>query len=64
MEEIETFFKQYGYKENRLILNECEVIKDLKRFVSTHIKVLKCNPGNIAYKPYYDRLNKVYNKLK
>lgn len=44
-------------------LNKAEVINDCKKFVESHLVVLKANKGNKAMLPYFDRLKKFYLKL-
>ena len=61
---IETFFDDYKFDENVLKLNQYETITNLEEFVKTNITLLRANKGKIIYKPYYDRLLKVYQKLK
>lgn len=52
---LETFFNSIQIPKE-LILNQCEVIKDVPKLINTHLSYLKANSGNIAYKPYFDRL--------
>lgn len=63
LKEIEVFFNEYDYSNNVLSLDGHGYIKNLKNFVKSHISYLKSNPKNKGYKPYYDRLLKVYLKL-
>jgi hypothetical protein len=42
-------------------LSSCEVIVDIKKFVTSHIDYLKGNTGNKAYMSYYRRLMKLKN---
>ncbi len=44
-------------------LDECTKILNTKEFIESHIQILKSNPGNTSYKPYYDRLLKFYKQL-
>lgn len=60
--QLEKYFNSIDLP-NKLILNECEDIKDVPKFVKTHISYLKGNSGNKRYKAYYDRLIKVYKYL-
>jgi len=61
---IETFFSDYKFEENVLQLDCCTKITDLKKYVHTQIHLLKMNSGKAVYLPYYNRLLKVYLKLK
>lgn len=63
LSKLETFFKSIELPKE-LILNRCEYIKDLPKLIKTHLSYLKANSGNIAYKPYFHRLERIYNKLK
>ena len=64
VKEIELFFSTYKNYPAKIILNECEVIKNVPLFIKTHLDVLKANTGKLRYKPYFDRLEQVYNRLK
>ena len=37
-------------------ISKCEVVTNVPQMIDSHIKVLRGNPGNRAYLPYYDRL--------
>ena len=64
LKEIECYFKDYDYKNNTLILDKCTTISDLKRYVETQIRLLKGRIRTKSFKPYADRLKKVYLKIK
>lgn len=57
---IEDFFKDYDYKDGVVKLDDCTKIIDLKKFVDSHISILKKNSGNRRFLPYYERLHKIY----
>jgi hypothetical protein len=38
-------------------------IVDFDKFLEAHYSMLKGNPGNKRFKPYYDRLVEVYEKF-
>ena len=61
---VEYFENHYDYDFNKhkdtIELNECTKITDLKTFLDSHISILKNNPGNKTYMPYFKRLYKVY----
>ena len=63
IDEIRLFFDSFDFKNRELVLDKCTKIVDLKKFTETHLQVLKSNSGNNSYKPYFDRLLKVYNIL-
>ena len=48
---------------DQIILNKATTITDPKNFIETHISILRANSGKRRFKPYYDRLLEVYNKL-
>ena len=64
LKEIECYFKDYDYKNNTLILDKCTTISDLKRYVETQIRLLKGKIRSKSFKPYANRLKKVYLKTK
>ncbi|MCP4145657.1 MAG: hypothetical protein GY752_10300 [bacterium] len=37
-------------------ISKCELITNVPQMIDSHIKMLKGNPGNRTYLPYYDRL--------
>jgi hypothetical protein len=56
--DLEQFFNSVSLpKEVRL--SQCETITDVKKFVRSHLDVLKANSGNPAYMPFYERLLKL-----
>jgi hypothetical protein len=64
LKEIECYFKDYDYKNNTLILDKCTTITDLKKYVETQIRLLKGRIRTKSFKPYADRLKRVYLKTK
>ncbi len=60
--ELETFFNSIEIPKE-LTLNQCEEIKEAPKLINTHLSFLKANSGNVAYKPYFDRLVVIYRKL-
>jgi len=38
-------------------------LPDVEKTVNSYIRYLEANPGNKAYKPYYDNLLEIYQKL-
>jgi len=61
LKELEAFFKKRKFKGS-FVLSECETIIDQEKFIKSHLKALKSNPGNKLYLPYYDRLLNFYEK--
>ena len=37
-------------------ISKCELITNVPQMIDSHIKILKGNPDNRLYLPYYDRL--------
>lgn len=63
IDEISAYFENYAFSVNELELSKHEKIIDLQKFITINISILRANSGNPRYKPYFDRLLKVYNKL-
>jgi len=49
---------------DKVQLNESVIIVNPRRFYENHVEVLRRNPGNPTFKPYYDRLLIFYNQVK
>ena len=37
-------------------ISKCELITNVPQMIDSHIKILKGNPGNKLFMPYYERL--------
>jgi hypothetical protein len=37
-------------------ISKCELITNVPQMIAGHLKILKGNPGNKLFMPYYDRL--------
>ena len=61
LDKVDQFFKEYKNTGKLIKLNQCESVVDVKKFASVNIKFLRSNSGNKLFKPYADRLNKLYN---
>ena len=59
LESLIEFFENYEFKDETVILDQCTKITNPKKFVNSHIKFLKNNPGNNLFIPSYDRLLKL-----
>ena len=64
LNDLETFFNSIEMPTEQIKLNKAETIIDCKKFVDSHLKILKGQKGNKVYLPYYDRLLKLYKILK
>lgn len=60
----ESLFRINLNKHNGINLTPQEKILDVEKFVNNHISILEANSGKARYKPYYDRLLKLYNLIK
>jgi hypothetical protein len=61
--EIEAYFNTNGVPTDPVQLDPedpATVVTNPEKFVSHHLSVLKNNPGNMRFKPYYDRLVEFY----
>jgi len=61
---IEDFFKNYNFTDKKISISKCEKVIDTKKFVFSHIEILKNNAGNKVFMPYYSRIEKLYLILK
>ncbi len=52
---LEKELKQMTFPE-QVRISKCELITNVPQMIDSHIKMLKGNPGNRTYLPYYDRL--------
>lgn len=64
LSKIILFFDGLDEFHEHIVLDQATTIKDVKKFVRTHINALKSNPKNRTFLPYYNRLLKVYKKMK
>ena len=64
LETIKTFFDNYKFDKNVLVLDQCTKILNVEKYVKTNIKLLESNSGNKLFLPYFLRLEKVYTKIK
>lgn len=62
--DIETFFENYDFKEQELVIDKSMKIINVKKYVKSQIHLLKSNRGNKVYLPYYLRLEKVYKIIR
>lgn len=62
--DVVEFFEGYAFNERPLILDEATTITNVEKLVKSHILYLKSNSGKKVFVPYFERLKKVYLKLK
>lgn len=54
--ELEEFFATAILPTTPVRISACETVIDAKKFVQSHISILKNNPGKAVFLPYYMRL--------
>lgn len=64
LQTIENFFENYDFNDGKISISKCEKVIDVKKFVFSHIEILKNNSGNMVFMPYYSRIEKLYLILK
>lgn len=64
LSELEKWFEENPAPETPLRISVCEVATNPRRVVATHIAILKANPKNPTFLPYYDRLKRIYELTK
>ena len=52
---LEKELKEMTFPE-QVRISKCELITNVPQMIDGHIKILKGNPGNKLFMPYYDRL--------
>jgi len=61
---LEKFFEETELSDEPIRFDQCSVITDQKKFVDSHLSILRANSGNKSAMPYYDRLLKYYYLIK
>lgn len=59
--ELETFFQNIENPSSNIKLNQCTLIVDFNKFITSHIAILKANNGNITFLPFLERLRELKN---
>ena len=62
IDEIENYFHKNGIPKAECQLDVCTIISDPEKFVKNHIGTLRGNPAKARFLPYFDRLNKFYER--
>ena len=60
---LSDYFKDYEFTDDEIEISPCETILNIELFDQTHLTAIKNNSGNKTFKPYYDRLVKLYKLL-
>ena len=63
LQELEQRLNQLEIPDSLLIRKDLNII-DCKKFVNSHLNILKANSGNKRFTPYYNRLLLFYNEIK
>lgn len=61
--ELESFFKNSTLPEHELRLNSYSTITNVPNFIKSHLSIVKAQSGNPGYKPYFDSLIELKEKL-
>ena len=52
---LERELKEMTFPE-QVRISKCEFVTNVPQMIDSHIKILRGNPGNKLFMPYYDRL--------
>lgn len=55
LKRLEKELKEMTFPE-QVRISKCEFVTNVPQMIDGHIKILKGNPGNKLFMPYYDRL--------
>ena len=55
LDRLEKELKAMTFPE-QVKISKCEVVTNVPQMIDSHIKILRGNPGNRTFIPYYDRL--------
>jgi hypothetical protein len=55
LDRLEKELKGMSFPE-QVRISKCEVVTNVPQMIDSHINILRGNPGNRTYLPYYDRL--------
>jgi hypothetical protein len=61
--ELEDYFKSAQIPEGDYKLSQCETIKNIQVFISSHLQTVKAQNGKPYFRPYLERLKKLKEKL-
>lgn len=63
IEELESFFNSFSPPVNPIKLDAAMTVTDVPLFVRSHMATIKANQGRRSFKPYFDRLQLLKEKL-
>lgn len=61
LSELEKYFSEANLPEEPIQLDKHTKITNVRKFVDSHLEVLRGNSGNKTFMPYYNRLMKLKN---
>lgn len=64
IDEIEKFFENYKFDKEPIELNKSTVIRNPTIFIASHLSMIRGSNSRNIKQPYFDRLEKFYEKLK
>lgn len=64
LNQLIAFFRDYEYREDVVVLDQCTKVLNSRKFVKSHLNALISNKGNKTFTPYYDRLVAFYNVVR
>lgn len=63
LEQLEKELSKFEIPDKLIVKKDFNII-DCKKFLDSHLTILKANSGNKRFIPYYNRLILFYEKLK
>ena len=64
IDEIEKFFENYKFDKEPIKFDQATEIRNPNIFIASHLAIIKGKNSRSIKQPYFDRLEKFYNKLK
>lgn len=66
IDEIELYFETFGYPDEdiEILPGHFVLCENAEHFVNSNLLCLRSHPGNKRYMPYFDHLNRYYQKAK
>ncbi len=61
--ELQKYFESITAPAETIRLNQCSEIKDVSKFIESHLTTVKANNGNPTFLPYLNRLHELKNYL-
>lgn len=64
IKELESFFNNIKLPEKEIKLNQCTILSNVNKFITSHLATVKANNGSLIYLPYLERLQELKLILK